>query len=93
MLNEPVSYSTVRRSMHGVEDAQEAEMAQPHQDTSGLPGRKKMPDETVDELVRERAAHEIGSSYKEAHENANEMLEDPMLYSTVRRRLHEAEGQ
>ncbi|KAG0077833.1 hypothetical protein BGZ93_008536 [Podila epicladia] len=91
MQNEPVSHSTARRSMHDVEDAQEPEMTQSHQETSGLPGRKKLPDETLDELVRERAAHEIGSSYKEAHEKANEMLEDPVSYSTVRRCLHEAE--
>ncbi|KAF9321303.1 hypothetical protein BG003_002484 [Podila horticola] len=77
ILTEPVSYSTVRRAMHDVEDAQETEMAQPRQDTS-LPGRKKMPDETVDEL---------------AHERANEMLDDPVSYSTVCRHLHEAENQ
>ncbi|KAG0029285.1 hypothetical protein BGZ81_003958 [Podila clonocystis] len=93
ILNESVSYSTVRRAMHDVEDAQESKLAQHHQDTSGLPRHKKMPDETVEELVRERAAHELGSSYKEAHLRANEMLEDPVSYSTIRRRLHEAEDQ
>ncbi|KAG0037933.1 hypothetical protein BGZ82_001521 [Podila clonocystis] len=93
MLNESVSYSTVRRAMHDVEDAQEGEMAQPHQGTGGLPRHKKMPDESVEELVRERAAREISSSYKEAHLRANEILEDPVSYSTIRRRLHEAEDQ
>jgi len=93
MLTDPVSYSTVRRRMHDLEDTQEAEKAHIYQDTSDLPGRKKLPHETVAELVRERAAHEIGSSYKEAHEKVNEILEEPVPYSTVRRRIHEAEDQ
>ncbi|KAG0330357.1 hypothetical protein BG004_002114 [Podila humilis] len=110
-LGDPVSYTTVRRRMHDVEDSgaagkshQEQESSdspsggniddrtaatrQSHvdpdnsnnsgQDMSGLPGRKKLPDDTVEELARERREGEIGSSYNEAHTKANEMLEEPV---------------
>ncbi|KAG0330996.1 hypothetical protein BG000_011297, partial [Podila horticola] len=86
MLTEPVSYSTVRRAMHDVEDAQEAEMAQPRQDTS-LPDARKCPTRLLTSWYASVPPTRL------AHERANDMLQDPVSYSTARRRLHEAEHQ
>ncbi|KAF9333125.1 hypothetical protein BG006_003998 [Podila minutissima] len=57
----------------------------------GHAGRlKKLPDETVDELVRE---HQIGEikTCAEASDHVNEMLNEPVSYSTIRRSMHGVE--
>lgn len=51
---------------------------------------KKMPDDTVEELVREYQTGEV-QTYAEATDRANEMLTDPVSYSTVRCRMHDLE--
>ncbi|KAF9428923.1 hypothetical protein BGZ94_000487 [Podila epigama] len=96
MLDKPVSYSTVRRRLHEVEDNNDTKnhhVVHHHQKSTILPGTKKLPDETVEELKHERETGELGSSYVEATQRANELLTDPVSYSTVRRRLHEVEDE